>query len=47
MQQITFSLANELPDHFNDFIESSSTQLAYKYITGQVILVFYHIQKYK
>ena len=32
MQQITFSLANELPDHFNDFIESSSNQLAYKYI---------------
>ena len=32
MQQITFSLANELPDHCNDFIESSSNQLAYKYI---------------
>ena len=32
MQQITFSLVSESSNHFNDFVESSSNQLAYKYI---------------
>lgn len=32
MEQITFSLTNKSSDHFDDFIESSSNKLAYKYI---------------
>ncbi|MFK7967957.1 MAG: hypothetical protein AB8B68_02185 [Rickettsiaceae bacterium] len=34
MQQTTFSLINETSGHFNDFIESSSNHLAYKYINS-------------
>lgn len=34
MQQVTFSLMNESPDNLEDFIESSSNQLAYKYVSN-------------
>lgn len=32
MEQITFSLNNQLSNNFSDFIESSSNRLAFQYI---------------